>query len=138
MDKPAREHFDNGLAARLLVAMPPRLPKRWTEDSIAAGTETAMEAVFRRLLDLQFDPDEQEPAPVDLTLTREAKAAWVRFYNEHAREQVDLSGDLAAAWSKLEGYAARFALLVHLVRASPATKPWSMPARSMSRASHRE
>ena len=41
----------------------------------------------------------------------------MRFYNEHAREQVELSGDLAAAWSKLEGYAARFALLVHLVRA---------------------
>ena len=29
-----------------------------------------------------------------------------------------LSGDLAAAWSKLEGYTARFALLVHLIRAA--------------------
>ena len=65
MDKPAREHFDNGLAARLLVTMPPRLPKRWTEDSIGDATEAAMEKVFRRLLDLQFDPDDKEPAPVD-------------------------------------------------------------------------
>ena len=38
------------------------------------------------------------------------------FYNEHAHEQVDLTGDLSAAWSKLEGYAARLALVVHLVR----------------------
>ena len=38
------------------------------------------------------------------------------FYNEHAAEQADLSGDLAAAWSKLECYAARLALVVHCVR----------------------
>ena len=31
--------------------------------------------------------------------------------------KAEMAGDLAAAWSKLEGYAARFALLVHLVRA---------------------
>ena len=28
-----------------------------------------------------------------------------------------MTGELAAAWSKLEGYSARFALLVHLIRA---------------------
>ena len=48
-----------------------------------------------------------------------------------------MAGDLAAAWSKLEGYAARFALLVHLVRAESGDPRWSMPARSMSRASQR-
>jgi hypothetical protein len=116
MDKPAKEHFDNGLAARLLVTMPPRLPKRWTEDSIADGTKTAIEELFRRLLDLQFDADEEEPTPINIPLTAAGKQAWIRFYNEHAQEQVTLDGDLAAAWSKLEGYAARLALLVHLIR----------------------
>ena len=38
------------------------------------------------------------------------------FYDEHAIEQAELSGDEAAAWSKLEGYAARLALVVHLTR----------------------
>jgi hypothetical protein len=57
-----------------------------------------------------------DPQPVDLRLTDAAKRKWVAFYNEHAREQCELSEDLAAAWSKLEGYAARLALLIHLVR----------------------
>jgi len=116
MDKPAREHFDNGLAARLLFAMPPRLPKRWTEDDLPQATEAALQDLFGRLLALDFDPNEEEPTPIDLPLTPGAKAAWVRFCNEHARETSAMPGDLAAAWSKLEGYAARFALLVHLIR----------------------
>jgi hypothetical protein len=57
-----------------------------------------------------------EPEPGIVRLSPSAKAAWIRFYNEHAQEHVDLSGDLSAAWSKLEGYAARLALVVHLVR----------------------
>jgi hypothetical protein len=40
-----------------------------------------------------------------------------RLLDEHAREQAELTGDLAAAWSKLEGYTARLALVIHLVRA---------------------
>jgi hypothetical protein len=51
-----------------------------------------------------------------LGLTRDAKAAWKDYYNHHAEEQTDLSGELAAAWSKLEEYAARLALVVHCVR----------------------
>jgi hypothetical protein len=53
-----------------------------------------------------------------LPLSPEAKRAWVAFYNEHAQEQIELDGDLSAAWSKLEGYAARLALIVHCIRAA--------------------
>jgi hypothetical protein len=52
--------------------------------------------------------------PVVLPLTAESKQLWVEFYNEHGREQAGLTGDEAAAWSKLEGYAARFALILQL------------------------
>ena len=57
------------------------------------------------------------PQPRDVPLSPQGKQAWIEFYNAHAVEQAEMAGDLAAAWSKLEGYAARFALLVHLVRA---------------------
>ena len=67
-------------------------------------------------LDMPLNQNGQ-PEPQDIPLSPEGKRAWVRFYNEHACEQAEMAGDLAAAWSKLEGYAARFALLVHLVRA---------------------
>ena len=42
----------------------------------------------------------------------------MEWYNSHAQEQAELTGDLAAGWSKLEGYAPRLALVIHLVRAA--------------------
>jgi hypothetical protein len=119
MDAPAKEHFDNGLTARLLFAMPPPRPKRWTEDDIPPEAVADMRRLFDALLALEMGRDDDgEPAPIDVPLTPCGKRAWIDFYNAHARELADLTGDLAAAWSKLEGYAARFALLLHLVRAA--------------------
>ena len=78
------------------------------------------------LLALDMPEDENgQPQPRDLPLSPKGKQAWIDFYNAHAIEQAEMAGDLAAAWAKLEGYAARFALLVHLVRAeSGDAKPW--------------
>jgi hypothetical protein len=39
---------------------------------------------------------------------------WVRYFNRHRAEIADLDDDLAAAWSKLEAYTARFALIFQL------------------------
>jgi len=64
-----------------------------------------------------------------VTLADDGKRAWVTFYNEHAGEQVNLSGDEAAAWSKLEGYAARLALVVHLTRWAAGDATLRDPAR---------
>lgn len=110
-------HRENGLAARLLLACPPRQAKRWTEDEISPGMESRMERIFDKLYSLQLVMvGEGEPRPLDLPLTPGAKEAWINFYNAHAEEQAELTGDLAATWSKLEGYAARLALVTHLVR----------------------
>jgi hypothetical protein len=40
----------------------------------------------------------------------------VDFYDGHAAEQEQLEGDLAAAWGKLEGYCARLALVIQIVK----------------------
>jgi hypothetical protein len=111
-----REHFDNGLAARLLLAYPPRLPKRWTEATVDDDLTDRVAAVFDGLLALDFTQRDGKTVPLDLPLTAAAKSAWVRFYNEHAAEQAELTGELAAAWSKLEAYAPRLALVDHCVR----------------------
>jgi hypothetical protein len=111
------EHVDNGLLARLLVVAPPRIVKRWSEATVDTAVARAVEQIFGRLLALDFGLDENDsPAPIDLPLTPDAKAAWVRFYNQHAHQQAEVTGGLAAAFSKIEAYAARFALIVHLVR----------------------
>ena len=111
------EHRENGLAARLLWAFPSRRAKRWNESDISATMERELECIFDRLYSLQPIRDgEEESQPLALPLTPQAKEAWIGFYDSHAKEQEELAGDLAAVWSKLEGYAARFALVVHLVR----------------------
>ena len=80
-----------------------------------------MEAQLATLLDRLFalEPkfdEEDEPMPVLVRLSKEAHEEWKAYYDAHAQEQVDLTGDLSAAWSKLEEYAARLALVVHFVR----------------------
>jgi hypothetical protein len=111
------EHRESGLAARLLLAFPPRKPKRWTEKDIDPNSETAYAQVIDRLYDLESTIDGVgDSQPVVVRLTPDAKAAFIDYCNAHGKEQIDLSGDLAAAWSKLEEYPARFALVIHFVR----------------------
>ena len=111
----AQEHLQDGLCARLLFAMPEPRKVVWTEATVHHDTEAAMGDVFDALFALEPAADEDGhnvPYPVDLT--PEAKAAWVDYFNRHRAELVDLDDDLAAAWSKLEAYAARFALIIQL------------------------
>lgn len=119
-DSLGREHFENGLAARMLLAMPPRTAKHWNETDIDLDVAEEVEAVFTALLRMQMDIDPDGTlGPRAIPLMPEAMDAWVDFYEEHARQQADIAaGDLAAAFSKLEGYAARLALVVHCIRAA--------------------
>ena len=111
------EHRESGLAARLLLACPPRKAKRWTEADIDPAAEAEIAELLDRLFELQPTvSDEGELLPLVVGLTPEAKAAWKAYYNAHAQEQADLTGELSAAWSKLEEYAARLALVVHFTR----------------------
>ncbi len=112
-----QEHRDSGMLARLLFAKPPEQVKTWTEANVNADTEEAVAMVFGQLLGLTPEADDNgDERPRLLPLTDDGKQAWVTFYNEHAKEQAELSGDLSAAWSKLEGYAPRLALVIHLTR----------------------
>jgi hypothetical protein len=93
------------------------MAKRWTEADIDPEVEAELACITGRLFELQSTENEAgEPHPVIVGLTPEAKTTWKAYYNTHADEQADLAGDLAAAWSKLEEYAARLALVVHFTR----------------------
>ncbi len=114
------EFFVNGFMSRLLFAMPPQPVRRWTDDDIDPSTAAQLRAIMERLLDLmEIDPETGELITKDLPLSPEAKAVWVEFYNQHAQEQSRLEDDdLSSLWGKLEGYAARFALLDHVIRSA--------------------
>jgi hypothetical protein len=112
-----REHMQDGLCARLLLAMPDQRPVRWSEATVSPETEAALTQVFDRLLALAPGTDEEgNPTPFPMPLTAQAKEAWVQYYNLHRAELLGLDDELAAAWVKLEAYAARLALIVQLCR----------------------
>jgi hypothetical protein len=111
------EHRENGLAARLLFADPPKRVRRWTDAGISRAVEESIARLIDRLLSLEPHVDDKgDPEPVLVDLSDAAKPMLIDFYDDHAEQQMGLSGDVAAAWSKLHGYAARLALVLHFIR----------------------
>jgi hypothetical protein len=110
-----REHLHDGLCARLLLAMPDPRPVRWSEATVSRQNKTAMAGVFDGLLALEPSIDKNgNPIPQAIPLSDAARAAWVSYFNRHREESTQLDDDFAAAWSKLEAYTARFALIFQL------------------------
>ncbi len=64
--------------------------------------------------------EHNDPIPVTLTLTPEAKKLFIQYFNAHNAEQMEMDGDLGAAWSKLEEVAARLALIIQCVESASA------------------
>lgn len=105
----------NGMAARWLLSMPPWKPKRWTDAEPDAGIEDAVAGVFNRLYSLPLRVDAHgTPAPVAIGFSRPAKRLLIPFLDEHNAMQEQLEDEESAAWSKLEAYCARLALVLHM------------------------
>jgi hypothetical protein len=107
----AAEFLEAGLAGRLLMSMPPRPIKKWTELEIDPDTENRYHGLLDSLYRLQFSAER----PHLLKFSPQAKAAWIRWYDDWSREQAAVKGELAAAFSKIEEAAARLALIHHVV-----------------------
>lgn len=114
------EFFETGFAARLLLAMPPNRKKTWSDAVISDGASARYAATVRRLTELAHRVSRfGRPLPIDVPLSHEARIAWIGFFEDFAEKQhTTRDEDLAAAYSKLEGAAARFGLVFHLVRLS--------------------
>lgn len=111
----AGAHTESGLTARLLLARPPIKPKRWTERGPSQAGSDRYATMLAELLRLDPLEGERGPEPIRLPLSRAARATWAEFYNRHARRTHAAESDReAAALSKLEAYAARFALIFTL------------------------
>jgi hypothetical protein len=113
----SREHLHDGLCARLLVAMPPddRDPV-WGRVRIGRARSEALERVVDGLLNLPGDTGPRGPEPRRMGLDHEAERLFIEFFYAHRRAMRHMDEDLRMAASKLEAYAARFALLFACVR----------------------
>ncbi len=88
-----REHFQNGLAARFLMAMPPRTPRRWIDAEVGETAQAQLADVYQGLLDLEPERDDMGmPRPKLVGLTPDARTEWIAFMDRHGEEQADLSG----------------------------------------------
>ncbi len=112
-----QEHFEAGLAARLLLAMPPGRPKRWTDSELSEDAELVYDHIIGRLLSLQHNTGHDGAViPADIQFTSEARQAFIGFYDRHGlRQDTTQEDDLAAAFAKLEAVAARLALIFHCI-----------------------
>ena len=112
------QHFENGLAARFLMSMPPERERKWREAIIPPEIVKQYADLFKDLFALSPEIDAHgNRTPHLLRLSPAAKERFIQFVNQHGRElQAFKSDRLKSAWSKLEAQAARLALIFHCVR----------------------
>jgi len=117
------DFFERGLPARFIFAAPPFRQDRWTDATIPDDLMQAVRELFENLWLLQPGKDEHDqPAPVLLRLSGEAREPYIAFYNECGVTGAESNDHEAAAWSKLTGYAARFALIGQVLHDTTAEK----------------
>jgi hypothetical protein len=111
----------DGLLDRVLFAFPEAVPSRWTDASV---TEATM-AVYTQILEGLWQLDAASGPivgpglrPGVMMLTADGRAAFVCAVNALYAQLADpdLPAHLRGPYAKLEGYAARLALMLHLCR----------------------
>jgi hypothetical protein len=107
-----QRHVDNGLAQRFMLASPPRRMKAIPDGDVNFATIEAVRAMFAVLGAIR---PAEDGSPRVIDLGPEAADAWRAFYNEHAREQLAAHGHVASMLNKAEAWAARLALVFHMI-----------------------
>jgi hypothetical protein len=120
-----QENFDCGLVSRLLLIRPPRRPKIWSDAIIPPEVKDAYFGLIHRM----FWADREnckasDWRPTCLTFTHDGFLAWRKFYNSWGEIQWDSDGEMGYCLAKLEGYAARFALLLAQVEYHSGINPY--------------
>lgn len=107
------KHIDNGLLQRFILAAPPRRMKAIPGGDVDFATVDAMRSMFATLAAIR---PAQDGSPQILDLEPEAAETWQAFYREHAEAQFNASGPVGEMLSKAEAWAARLALVCHMIR----------------------
>ena len=77
------DFFERGLPARFLFAHPPFMKDRWTEAEISDDLRASVLELFQKLWVLKPEKDDKgEACPKLLRLDADAKAEYIRYYNE--------------------------------------------------------
>ena len=130
------DFYENGLAARILLVWPPGKCKRWSEAEISPEALQAMDDAFGKLYSMEMTESMAgRPTPGIVRLDTDAQAAFQEYYNKHNAELEQLTSEAERAfYAKLEGGAARLALVVHSLRwaCGESVGPFVMDAQAMN------
>ena len=115
-----KHFFDSGFMARILFAMPPDQSQRWTYDVVSDKTKKQYRNLIKGILSWRSSTDgnslnPEEPDIITLSESAELQFADLCDANGEEREQME-SDTQKAFFPKLTGYAARIALVFHLVK----------------------
>lgn len=121
------ELLASGFVARLTIAMPPEVPRRFTDADVDEATEAAYARLVRRMY---------QTGDVELSLSIEARRLFGAFVEELDEERRQLpDGPLRSASAKIEAKAARLALLFQLAEDVEAERqPREVTGAAMQRA----
>jgi hypothetical protein len=112
------EYRSSGLASRLLFVSPKRKLRVWNTAEPNPETIKAVQDVFDELIKLEPEVNDWgKVIPDEIPLSHSAMDLFIKFFNRHNRESFKKSGDILSAFSKLEQYALRFALIFETVKA---------------------
>lgn len=114
---------------------PRRQAKQWRDDEIPSRLEEQWSDLISKLFAFQHDQGADGRYKSALVkLSDDARGLYREYVNTTGTEQAGLTGDLSAAWSKLEESAARLALLIHCIRQASGepVDPWLCDADSMT------
>ncbi len=111
-------YFDAGLAGRMLFSMPPDRSQRWTKAFVSAPTKNGYRNLIRSILSMRTGENALDPEnPCVVTLSKQAETLYAAFQNENADERDKMESETQKAfWPKITAYAARIALVLHVVR----------------------
>jgi hypothetical protein len=109
---------DDGFVDRMLFAFPDPMPKLpWSDEGIPKETSEAWAEIVSVLWKRPMVVIEGKESPQVIYFTPLAKEAWRAWYNSHQaeRNRDDFPDWLQGPWAKMEQYAGRIALTLHML-----------------------
>jgi len=111
----------DGFINRILFSFPDKIKSHWTDTDIDETVKNIFSVRCQELFSLFRDSDSLDDKELDLS--PEAKEQFKRFYNELA-DEIDKENNplIEASLSKMQGYTARFSLIIQLLNHQQSTQ----------------
>jgi hypothetical protein len=127
---------EDGFLARLLFCFPERTPRRYSSEGIPESLADAWHNLASALRERPMAESDGKPVPLVVRLTPGAASEWASWCQAHYDEQEadSFPESMEGPWGKLEAYAARLSLVLHLMDlAADPTRPALVPPPDLPR-----